>query len=74
MLNQLHAAADLAAEHRRDLLAEAEAYRLAHHARRGGAQADRPARRRWSGLLRLVLRRVTGRRCPDRQPAGSASA
>jgi hypothetical protein len=48
MLNQLHTAADLAADHRRTLRAEADAYRLARMA------VPRP-RRRWLGPLRTLL-------------------
>jgi hypothetical protein len=60
MLNQLHTAADLAADHRRTLRAEADAYRLARVARLGGsAAAERPARR-WFGLLRVAPRRAAG--------------
>jgi hypothetical protein len=47
MLNQLHTAADLAADHRRTLEAEADAYRLA----RTAAPVSR-ARRRWLRPLR----------------------
>jgi hypothetical protein len=54
MLNQLHAAADLAADHQRDLRAEAEAYRLARTAQLApSAPGARPARRGWLQLLRL---------------------
>jgi hypothetical protein len=61
MLNQFHTAADLAADHRRTLLAEAEAYRLARTARRGAQSlADRPARRRWFEALRPAPRRAAG--------------
>jgi hypothetical protein len=61
MLNQLHTAADLAADHRRTLQAEADAYRLARTARLGApAAADRPARRRWFGVLRPAPRRAAG--------------
>jgi hypothetical protein len=60
MLNQLHTAADLAADHRRALQAEADAYRLARIAQRGApAAGSRPARRRgWLQLLRV--RRAAG--------------
>jgi hypothetical protein len=61
MLNQLHTTADLAADHRRTLLAEAEAYRLARTARRGApSAADRPARRRWFGVPCPAPRRAAG--------------
>jgi hypothetical protein len=50
MLNQLHTAADLAADHRRTLEAEAAAYRLARMA----APVAR-TRRRWLPLLRPLL-------------------
>jgi hypothetical protein len=54
MLNQLHTAADLAADHRHTLQAEADAYRLARTVERGAPAArSRPARRRgWLQLLR----------------------
>jgi hypothetical protein len=54
MLNQLHTAADLAADHRRTLQAEADAYRLARTAERGAPVArSGPARRRgWLQFLR----------------------
>ena len=54
MLNQLHTAADLAADHRRTLEAEADTYRLA----RTAAPVSRTrsaARRRWLGPLRPLL-------------------
>jgi hypothetical protein len=61
MLNQLHTAADLAADHRRTLHAEAEAHRLARTARLAApAAADRPARRGWFGVLRPAPRRAAG--------------
>jgi hypothetical protein len=50
MLNQLHTAADLAADHRRTLEAEADAYRLA----RTAALVSR-TRRRWLGPLRPLF-------------------
>jgi hypothetical protein len=58
MLNQLHAAADLAADHRRALQAEADAYRLARTARSDtSASGARPARRRgWLRFLRATPR------------------
>jgi hypothetical protein len=58
MLNQLHTAADLAAEHRRALQAEADAYRLARTARSDtSAPGARPVRRRgWLRLLRATPR------------------
>ncbi|TQM35771.1 hypothetical protein [Pseudonocardia cypriaca] len=54
MLNQLHTAADLAADHRRTLQAEADAYRLARTARLAApATGTRPAARRgWLHFLR----------------------
>jgi hypothetical protein len=54
MLNQLHTAADLAADHRHTLQAEADAYRLARTAERGTpVTRSRPARRRgWLQFLR----------------------
>jgi hypothetical protein len=52
MLNQLHTAADLAADHRRTLRAEADAYRLA----RAAAPVSRP-RRRWLRTLLAVHER-----------------
>lgn len=60
MLNQVHTAADLAADHRRTLLAEAEVYRLARAARCGAEATDRPARRRWFASLRPAPRRAAG--------------
>jgi hypothetical protein len=62
MLNQLHTAADLAADHRRTLQAEADAYRLARTARRGAsASGATPARRRgWFRLLRPATPRSAG--------------
>lgn len=65
MLNQLHTAGDLAADRRRTLHAEAEAYRLARAARRGEpAGRTRRVRRGWFQLFR-----------PRRaQPAGRAPA
>jgi hypothetical protein len=59
MLNQLHTIADIAADHRRTLHAEAAAERLAR-----SAVAARPRRSRGHhgfGVLRLLGRRVTGR-------------
>jgi hypothetical protein len=65
MLNQLHTAGDLAADHRRTLRAEAEAYRLARTARRGASvRNNRRARRGWFQLLRPR----------GAQPAGRAPA
>jgi hypothetical protein len=59
MLNQLHAAADLAADRRQTLLAEADAYRLARAAGRVPSAA-RPARRRsWFQLLRVRAGRAS---------------
>jgi hypothetical protein len=53
MLNQLHTVADLAADHRRTLQAEADAYRLARTARLAApAAGTRPARRGWLHFLR----------------------
>jgi hypothetical protein len=61
MLNQLHTTADLAADRRRTLLAEADAYRLARAARRTDAAVEpRLPRRRWAQLLRVL---------PGRAPA-----
>ena len=51
MLNQLFTTADIAADHRRTLLAEAEAYRLAR------AAAPRPTTAREPRLPRLALPR-----------------
>ncbi|MFC5233349.1 hypothetical protein [Pseudonocardia zijingensis] len=62
MLNQLHTAADIAADHRRTLLAEADAHRLARVAR-----PARHARRAWLPFLRL-------RRAQRVQTCGSAPA
>jgi hypothetical protein len=61
MLNQLHAVTDLAADRRRALQAEADAYRLARTAARApSAAAPRPARRRaWFQLLRLRAGRAS---------------
>jgi hypothetical protein len=57
MLNQLHATADLAADRRRTLLAEADAYRLARTARRARAVAEtRPPRPR--GLIQVLRVRL----------------
>jgi hypothetical protein len=55
MLNQLHTIADFAADHRRTLQEDADAYRLARTARRAGsAAATGQARRRgWAHLLRV---------------------
>jgi hypothetical protein len=60
MLNQLHTAADLAADHRRALQADADAYRLARTARRASpASGARPALRRgWFQLLRACAGRA----------------
>jgi hypothetical protein len=61
MLNQLHTAADLAADHRHTLQAEAAAYRLARTARLGAqSPAGRPDRRRWFESLRPAPRRAAG--------------
>lgn len=61
MLTQLHTVADLAADHRRTLQAEADAYRLARTARLGAsAGADRPVRRGWLRVLRPTPRRAAG--------------
>jgi hypothetical protein len=61
MLNQVHTAADLGADRRRTLLAEAEAYRLARTARLGAPTVGgRPARRRWFDALRPAPRRAAG--------------
>jgi hypothetical protein len=61
MLNQLHTTADLAADRRRTLLAEADAYRLARTARRTvPAVEPRLSRRGWAQLLRVL---------PGRAPA-----
>ncbi|TWF77760.1 hypothetical protein FHX44_113674 [Pseudonocardia hierapolitana] len=61
MLNQLHAAADIAADRRRALQAEADAYRLARTAGRApSASGARPARRRgWFQLLRVRAGRAS---------------
>jgi hypothetical protein len=61
MLNQLHVAADLAADRRRTLQAEADAYRLARAAGRApSASGARPARwRGWLQLLRLRAGRAS---------------
>ncbi|MHA6620564.1 hypothetical protein [Pseudonocardia sp. DLS-67] len=65
MLNQLHTAGDLAADRRRTLRAEADAYRLARIARRGGsAGRNRRARHGWFQLFRPR----------GAQPAGRAPA
>lgn len=65
MLNQLHTAGDLAADRRRTLRAEADAYRLARTARRGGsAGRNRRARHGWFQLFRPR----------GAQPAGRAPA
>jgi hypothetical protein len=55
MLNQLHTAADLAADRRRTLQAEADAYRLARTARHAPSAAGaQPARLRgWVQMLRV---------------------
>ncbi|QYN35607.1 hypothetical protein K1T35_46210 [Pseudonocardia sp. DSM 110487] len=55
MLNQIHTAVDIAADRRRSLEAEADAYRLARMARRAAStDGTRPARRRgWLQLLRF---------------------
>jgi hypothetical protein len=60
MLNQLHTAADIAADHRRALLADAQAHRLARTARLGASSAatTRPPRRGW--LRVLPARRAAG--------------
>jgi hypothetical protein len=54
MHNQVFTSDVIAAEHRRELLAEADAYRLAREARRSAEPAARPARR-----FRLALPRVS---------------
>ena len=54
MLNQLHTAVDLAADHRRTLEAEADAYRLARMAA-PVSRTRSAARRRWLGPLRPLL-------------------
>jgi hypothetical protein len=65
MLNQLHTAADLAADRRRTLRAEADAYRLARTARRGEPGGrNRRVRRGWLQLLQPR----------GAQPAGRAPA
>jgi hypothetical protein len=60
MLNQLHTAADLAADRRHTLLAEADAYRLARTARgaRATVEACPPRPRGWTQVLRLRLGRA----------------
>jgi hypothetical protein len=61
MLTQLHTAADLAADHRRTLQAEADAYRLARTVRGERTitcTSSRP--HRWLSLLRPAGRRATG--------------
>ena len=59
MLNQLFTAADIAADHRRTLLAEAEANRLARQASaKSDADTDRGSRAPRFGLPRL--RRARG--------------
>ena len=58
MLNQIHTAADLAADHRRTLRAEADAYRLARTAQLRAPAADPPARRGWFAVLRPGHRRA----------------
>ncbi|TQM15911.1 hypothetical protein FB558_2708 [Pseudonocardia kunmingensis] len=58
MLNQLHTVADIAADHRRTLLAEAAAERLAR-----SAAPARPQRSGWPerlGPLRRLGRRAAG--------------
>jgi hypothetical protein len=54
MLNQLPATAELVADRRRTLQADADAYRLARTARTATPPAAaRPARGRWLQLLRV---------------------
>jgi hypothetical protein len=66
MLNQLHTTADLAADRRRTLRAEADAYRLARTAGAAASAAEvRPGRRR--SLLQFLRLRGT-------QPVGRAAA
>jgi hypothetical protein len=59
MLNQLHTVADIAADHRRTLLAEAEAERLARSATPARPQ-QRPRGHDRLGLLRRLGRRAAG--------------
>jgi hypothetical protein len=60
MLNQLHTAADLAADHRRTLQAEADAYRLARTARLAPSASEfRPAHRRSWFQLRVRAGRAS---------------
>ncbi|HYH31773.1 MAG TPA: hypothetical protein VD903_15445 [Pseudonocardia sp.] len=61
MLYQLHTVSDISADHRRALLADAEAYRLARTARLAAAAAPRPSARRRTvlGLRRLLRSRAT---------------
>ncbi|WP_219417151.1 hypothetical protein [Pseudonocardia nigra] len=51
MLNQLFTAADIAADHRRELLADAATHRLAR-----AAVAPAPTASRWARLLRSAAR------------------
>lgn len=58
MLNQIHTAADLAADHRRTLQAEADAYRLARTARREPPVAGPARGSRWLRFLSPAARRA----------------
>jgi len=60
MLNQLHTAADLAADCRRALRAEADAYRLARTARGAVPPTGAPGARRRGWLHLLGIRRTAG--------------
>ncbi len=60
MLNQIHSAADIAADHHRTLLAEADAYRLAKAAAPMRAVRSAPVGPRLLRVLGAVIRRPAG--------------
>jgi hypothetical protein len=55
MLNQVFTAADIAADHRRTLHAEAEAYRLARQATDAADPAARPQTRLVAGIMKKII-------------------
>jgi hypothetical protein len=55
MLNQVFTAADIAADHRRTLHAEAEAYRLARQATDAADPAARPQTRLVAGIVKKII-------------------
>ena len=59
MLNQLHTASDIAADHRRELLAEADAFRLARLAAAGPRNRPSAQGTRVTRFVRSLTRRAT---------------